>query len=232
MKRWTIRIFVFLLLGAIVNVAVAWGLAVFDVLPDRASRGGLGGSPVNWVDQEWEAPGGYRLWCEWSTTGQLPYDGHVGFRPAELIRDWSPVPRDTPDRVLRSHSAKLVWERHVLDARGWPMLSLLSWQRLTEASRYVDVIGIEIGQMGSRLVAGQSGFLPTRPIWPGFAINTVFYAAVLWMLFAAPFALRKWRRIRRGLCPKCGYDLRGIPTAPVRPECGSSLHDRLRDAAT
>jgi hypothetical protein len=71
-----------------------------------------------------------------------------------------------------------------------------------------------------------------RPIWPGFAINTVFYAAILWLLFAAPFALRKWRRIRRGMCAKCGYDLRGSPHpsplpvgvgVPVCPECGTRL---------
>jgi len=30
--------------------------------------------------------------------------------------------------------------------------------------------------------------LPLRPLWPGFAINTLFYAGVLWMLFAIPFA--------------------------------------------
>jgi len=52
-------------------------------------------------------------------------------------------------------------------------------------------------------------------------VNTVFYAAVLWLLlFAAPFALRRWRGIRRGLCPKCAYDLRGS-IAQVCPECGA-----------
>jgi hypothetical protein len=61
--------------------------------------------------------------------------------------------------------------------------------------------------------------LPLRPIWPGFAINTVFYAGVLWLLFAAPFAMRRRRRIKRGLCPKCGYDLRGSESKEC-PECG------------
>jgi hypothetical protein len=70
--------------------------------------------------------------------------------------------------------------------------------------------------------------LPTKAIWPGFAINTAFYAFVLWMLFAlggTPFALRKWRRIRRGLCPKCGYDLRGggSSESTACPECGTTV---------
>ena len=61
-----------------------------------------------------------------------------------------------------------------------------------------------------------------RPIWPGFAINTVFYAGILWMLFAGPFALRRRSRRRRGLCVKCGYDLRGSVDANACPECGTA----------
>ena len=53
------------------------------------------------------------------------------------------------------------------------------------------------------------------------AINTVFYAGLLWLLFAAPFALRRHRRIKRGLCPKCAYDLRGSESR-VCPECGAA----------
>ena len=65
--------------------------------------------------------------------------------------------------------------------------------------------------------------IPLLPIWPGFAINTVFYAGIVWLLFAGPFVLRRWRRIRRGLCPKCAYDLRGTPrgAATACPECGT-----------
>ena len=29
--------------------------------------------------------------------------------------------------------------------------------------------------------------VPLRPIWPSFAINTVFYAAILWMFMLGPF---------------------------------------------
>ena len=62
--------------------------------------------------------------------------------------------------------------------------------------------------------------LPLRPIWPGFAINTLFYAAILWLLFAAPGRVRRWRRVRRGLCAKCAYP---VGTSDVCTECGASV---------
>ena len=64
--------------------------------------------------------------------------------------------------------------------------------------------------------------LPLRPIWPGFAINTIFYAAMLWLVIPGPFTARRMIRRRRGLCLKCGYDLRGAEHE-VCPECGVQL---------
>jgi hypothetical protein len=59
--------------------------------------------------------------------------------------------------------------------------------------------------------------LPLRPVWPEFAINTIFYAAILWVLFAAPLAFRRRRRINRGCCGACGYP---VGTSKVCTECG------------
>jgi hypothetical protein len=120
---------VFLLLGAIVNVAVAWGCAMW-----------------------WPSGIDYVASGEYVTLANSGRSVHVN--------------------------------SIALDRSGWPRRSM-AW------------------------ASNEDALLPTKLAWPGFAINTVFYAAVLWMLFAAPFALRRWRRIRRGLCSKCGYDLRG-----------------------
>ncbi len=59
-----------------------------------------------------------------------------------------------------------------------------------------------------------------RPLWPGFAVNTLFYAVVLWLLIPGPFALRRFIRVRRGLCPACAYP-RG--ESDVCSECGKAL---------
>ncbi len=62
--------------------------------------------------------------------------------------------------------------------------------------------------------------LPTTPIWPGFAINTLLYAATLYLLFTTPAKLRRHRRIKRNLCPACAYPVRD---STVCTECGKAL---------
>jgi hypothetical protein len=62
--------------------------------------------------------------------------------------------------------------------------------------------------------------LPLGVIWPGFAINTIFYAAILWLLFATPFAVRRRIRARRGQCPACAYP---VGASEVCTECGRSV---------
>ena len=70
--------------------------------------------------------------------------------------------------------------------------------------------------------------LPLRPILPGFAINTLFYAAIVWLVFAGPFALRRWRRIKRGLCPACAYPVGASDTCT---ECGKPVKRKVRPVA-
>ncbi len=69
--------------------------------------------------------------------------------------------------------------------------------------------------------------MPLRPIWPGFAVNTLFYAATLWLLILGPFALRRLLRRRRGRCPACSYPM---GESAVCSECGKAL--AVRRAAT
>ena len=62
--------------------------------------------------------------------------------------------------------------------------------------------------------------LPLRPLWLGFALNTLFYAGLLWAMWAGPFALRRMIRKRRGHCPHCNYP---IGQSPVCTECGAAV---------
>ena len=68
-------------------------------------------------------------------------------------------------------------------------------------------------------------FLPLKPIWPGFAVNALFYAAILWLLIPGPFALRRFIRVRRGLCVACGYRM---GEAVVCSECGKPFAQAVK----
>jgi hypothetical protein len=62
--------------------------------------------------------------------------------------------------------------------------------------------------------------VPVVPLWPGFALDTAFYGAIVLLLWSAPGVLRRRTRKRRGRCPACGYDLRGLARCP---ECGGTM---------
>ena len=132
--------------------------------------------------------------------------------PRPHIESWGRVPE--------SDESDTEW---LESAGGWPRVSL--WSRLN----VIDPLHNVVMSSNPRVLPRDSidnGFvvsgyiLPLGPIWPGIAINTVFYAAVLWMIFFMPFALRRRRRIKRGLCPKCAYP---VGTNEVCTECGAVL---------
>ena len=116
----------------------------------------------------------------------------------------------------------------VEEAQGWPARSL-RWYMLGGGSLRgginlgvarpysIGSASISIYQVGNRTIA----FIP---IWPGFALNTFFYATLLWLLIPGPFALRRLIRRRRGLCPKCAYPMGG---SAVCTECGRELPQRV-----
>ena len=68
--------------------------------------------------------------------------------------------------------------------------------------------------------------LPWRPLWSGFLMNTIFYAA-LWPIIRGLFVRRRFLRLKRGLCPACAYPM---GEAAVCTECGCGLPKRARTA--
>ena len=115
-----------------------------------------------------------------------------------------------------------------IESAGWPCRSLTSEVTsevrsdlrsdvlLPEQSRWRT--GIPVATRGSPYVVDWRR-LPIRPRW-GFAVNTVFYAAVLWLLILGPFALRRFIRMKRGLCPACAYPM---GESDACTECGGAL---------
>ena len=216
MRRWLVQICVLLLLGAIVNVAVTWSLSMFSNLPDRRSIYGPELVGIMNTYGLHDDPAEERAIAEWKGPGR---------RAMPLFGD------------SKHHGRVPLNIRYVLQA-GWPLVSLTatwSWERdstgsesslkwLEHCSGGVPTTARDaLPASAPTVLRKQPRVLPLHPLWPGFVINTLFYAAILWLLFAAPFALRRWRRIKRGLCPKCAYP---VGTSDVCTECGAVVKAR------
>ncbi len=111
------------------------------------------------------------------------------------------------------------------DARGWPMLSARSstWVGPTDGAISTDGYALDEAIMGQDRLALR--VVPLRPLFAGFIINTLFYALLLWVLFATPFAARRMLRRRRGQCETCAYP---IGVSSVCTECGAAVRPRER----
>ncbi len=205
MKRRLFKLGLFLLLGAVVNVAVAWGCQLkYEPFSLR-------------VDDQFQFQG-WNIWI-WRALGAQGMFHASGYSPEYIARleQWKP-PAWSRLRELPIYEKPYPAAVQADRAFGLPVLSV--WYGLV-ADR----------ASGSSLASSRerTGWLPYRdlamtPIWPGFAINTIFYAAILWLLAFGPFAVHRFIRDKRGRCIKCGYDLRGDFSAGCS-ECGWRRED-------
>ncbi len=222
MKRIAIKLVVFLLLGAVVNVGVAWGCAIYIdlwALEHERSSGYHDAGSHTWRVVRHERRGATRANCR---CDRRRVDGHE-LRSRQRALPWGVVLTDWIASPTTGMYA-------CVDLRGWPERSL--WCGfLVEGKGPTRSLkthgGLELEPFARRANAWPSGdvlgparALPLRPAFPGFIINTAFYGAILWMLWSTPCAARRLIRKRRGRCLKCGYDLRHAEHE-VCPECGA-----------
>lgn len=94
---------------------------------------------------------------------------------------------------------------------GWPMLAMQT-EAASEGNSPID------RGWGARGYRVGSAHLPLRPIWAGLIVDLALWTALPWAIFAGLSAARVRRRMSRGLCVRCRYDIHGLETCP---ECGS-----------
>ena len=167
MRRRVFILAIFLLAGAVVNVAVAWGCAAWSPFPMQS---------------------GLSVASQW---------------PGQVPEDWAP-PIESVGSGFGTTATLFTsgnWKGpHVqVYAAGWPLRALSAMTRIMVGHSSGPRPGIPLVPVGKNRGLG---VLPLRPIWPGFAVNTLLYAVVLWRTRAVmgqpPSTTR--HRLRGSLC--------------------------------
>lgn len=203
-----LQLMTLLVLGAVLNVVVAWACVCWSVvevrrLPDGRIAEWCAPVPQSWpsVASHWTRSAFGVTDCE--SRGDKPSDTDSGVHTSQwVLQAGLPlrgmyVARQAVESDIQTFSMPLHHDRPD------------SWRD-----------GLMIPQQVARSRVNEYRYLPTLVLWPGFAVNTVFYATILWLMLAAPFALRRRLRARRGQCQQCGYP---IGVSPVCTECGAAL---------
>lgn len=218
MRRW-LAILACLVLGVVINVGVAWWLNTAAVggmqfVTLRGAEAAAKGWAVA-VPPDWDSP---NLWQQTGSVGRTEvmvvagaFENNYG---SWTSMSWA------GDQILS------------LQDVGWPMRAL----RSKRFGMFEGSAGVQVRSIVTRFVSWRVGimrlappitpesgnhvtYFPARPIWPGFSFNSVLFGAIIWSALLGCTQMRRWLRRRRGVCPACGYDLKG-DTASGCPECG------------
>ena len=208
MRRTLITTAIFLLAGAVVNVAVAWGCAAWMNPPQLRSRSLTDDERMTWVE---EAPLDYP-----SAPGRV--DSSTAFC---LSWKYMRAYQQAADRPVRLYF-------RLEKKAGWPLLASCGtvWGvQSSDGNRADKTVGLNVpvSHVPFSSSTASHRLVPIVPLWRGTTVNTLFYAALLWPPICGPFVLRRLIRMKRRRCVKCGYPLGG---SPVCTECGKPLPKR------
>jgi hypothetical protein len=214
MRRRSLQLGLLLLAGAAVNMAVAWGCVAFAPFVFSTTKWDKNLPQANRDDFRWLAVAQYKT----PSGAAVLYSLGTGFG-IETRMYMACVSSENSEPLWRLGDLQIV---PVRTRAGWPFYSLhggivnhMGTVRRVDALELPDSLASKAHNADRRL--------PLAPLWPGFAINTLFYAAILWVLFIGPFKLRRRRRLRHGLCPACAYPV-GVSEACT--ECGKPVQPR------
>ena len=240
-------ILVVLLLGAIVNVAVAWVSAAWvdgwplELMPTAirgASRADDSGweitivrtptsTVISFFPSAFRGPRQPRADASDEEVEAWLRDtiAHKAGRPLPRRKDVSIVQTPGWSRAATPPDPTVTARTSTLeDARGWPMRSMVSYLDPSSdpAAASPPDCRLDFGDTQGPMDLPRG--LPFRPIAPGFAVNTLFFAAIAGASLIAGRSLRRAIRRRRGQCIHCAYDLRAAPPDRTQcPECGRRL---------
>lgn len=219
MRRTTVRICVYLLLGLATSVVAAWAMPLIPwSQKSRAQRTSVSipeGVPKGWAIYASANSFHRRVILSWEALQTLtpPTVDELTLRAFGAPPGLRPAPG--------FESAGM----HQVVQAGFPMRSLAG---LVSYNNSRVLTAASVAGAGRSWAwrfptgAAPSSADPEMPMFPmplGLAIDTAFFAALWLGLIAGAGAVRREMRRRRGQCPRCAYDLRdGVESGC--PECG------------
>ncbi len=231
MRRLCTTVALVLLVGATLNVAVAWACCLWlEVFSGEYEGLTKRLDSSNAFDVKRHTRAGATYFEIYRLRGWQPAAPPVSQQDLDnLIPKWTGL--QTPGAAYEAGEVNP--EHRAVDLRGWPMPSL--WLELVSDpsdSGILNVVGgINTGRVrqvtwsATPQVLNRYGnalplALPFRPRWPGFAVNTIAYAVVAAVILCVPQNLRRRWRMRHGRCPICSYPVGATTTCS---ECGSTV---------
>lgn len=218
----------FLIFGVLANVGIAWYCDIRAVTsyvrhPPVHGFTRIGKGFSNWNIEIRREFGYFRVFSAWYTDESTSQSVIPAHSAEDLLPSWASYARASDVETKNSQVHRYV------DAAGWPFLSL--WcGREYDISRVVTATLEEATTVKSGYLLpsdrrlphtriGSARVLPLGILWLGFLLNTIIFATAPALVIFSPFWIRSLVRIRRGCCPRCGYNLTALIT-PGCPECG------------
>ena len=238
-RRWTIRVALCLLAGAVLQTLTTWYIALNP-------RGLWLSLPDAWMSMDSEYYRDDRMPVRVGVRvrdsvvsseaeaytytrplpppdAPIPISGRYAGPPrtpdhtsVESVPGWVGVPRGDA-------RWSITWYARIVFAFGWPMRSL-SYEYSSEDPAEIGIIAVPAGLRDSLSDAGVSisEHLPAKLIWTGLLANSVLFALPLLVPFVFVQATIRGSRRLRNRCPACGYSLAGLDTERC-PECGRAI---------
>lgn len=200
-----------LAIGAVMTVLVAWLVLLISI-------------DANQAQSQWQDP---RPWpivapAEWPSQPELvrqTSNGAITFLYlAHGQIGWQDrIKVDPKATKFTVQVASYGWPFHALatfvagrqDKAGMVWMDLGSWRAgVTMPNTWHDFRGFPLSPF------------PPYPLWPGFAIYTLFFGSIAWIAPMVVGYLKRRRRACRGLCIQCAYPIAGLSACP---ECGHPI---------
>ena len=210
MKRALQVIAACMLAGVVANILVAWAIAVWLPYPDPRICDNPTSGPLARVSG---------IPADWPTTDHIARRSTVGRTEWQFMQRDDPMTHKPPPDYTVLHLYCVGWPFETLESQlasrhafgrlpspTWPPAIKIPWVLRPE---WVTLLGREYQDE-----------LPLRPIWPAFALNTLFYAAIVFGASRLLIAIRRSQRRRRNRCIRCAYPVSGLATCP---ECGTPV---------